>query len=266
MSQYRSRRQTPCRCAGTRCRRLLRGDPRQGRKRTTVSLVAVLLVVQVSIVGCGSAADDNNAKRQHAVAPGGTTRHRSETSATKELDYLASSSQGTTLAGIGLPGGAAIRIAAIRCLSGQAGCYEFAAYREVPAKHASRMSGKKYGRVNTGIVGTGPSITQAGPAERTILDMIARHGCAGSYVNRPYAVVYGLLRGVKDIVTAQAGGRTISVKKASIPSRMHPEGVLVYGLLLPGANEVVVRTPGGRDVSKEFWPGSNEEVSCRAKY
>lgn len=111
--------------------------------------------------------------------------------------------------------------------------------------------------------GTGSMISDAGTAERMVLDMEVWHDCAGPRPYRyPYAFAHGLLRGVKDVVTDRASGRTITMKTATIPTRMHPEGVLVYGLLLPGPNDVVVRTPSGRVVSHERWAGSDENVSC----
>jgi hypothetical protein len=96
-----------------------------------------------------------------------------------------------------------------------------------------------------------------------VLDLFVDHECGGPYPYRqPYALAYGLLRGAKDVVTDQADGRTIRMKTAGIPSRMHPEGVLVYGLLRAGPNEIVVHSSDQRIVSRESWQGSNEEVSC----
>jgi hypothetical protein len=72
----------------------------------------------------------------------------------------------------------------------------------------------------------------------------------------------GYCAGVKDIVTDRANGRTLIMRTAMIPTRMHPEGVLVYGLLLPGSNDVVVRASSRQVVSQEHWAGSDKKVSC----
>jgi hypothetical protein len=114
------------------------------------------------------------------------------------------------------------------------------------------------------ITGTGPAISDAGPAERgAVLYMFVSHGCAGARSHEhPYALAYGLLRGAKDTVTDRANGDTITMKKATIPARIHPEGMFVYGLLLPGHNEIVVRAPDGQIAERQGWAGSNEQVSC----
>jgi hypothetical protein len=110
---------------------------------------------------------------------------------------------------------------------------------------------------------SGPAINDAGPAERIGLDMTVHHECAGAPPNeQPYAFAWGLLRHPKDVVTDQADGGTTALKIATIPAYMHPEGLLVYGLLLPGRNEIAVHAPNGQIVERESWQGSNEEVSC----
>lgn len=167
---------------------------------------------------------------------------------------------------VGLPGGDAIRIVVIPCATGGTNsCYRFAEYWEEPARYARATHGQKRGMVKR-LAGTGSAISDAGPAERMVLDMSVKHECAGVRSHEhPYAFAYGLLRGVNDIVTDRANGRTITMKTATIPARMRPEGVLVYGLLLPGPNDVVVRTPSGRVVSRRRWAGSDEEVSCQSR-
>ncbi|MHB1859190.1 MAG: hypothetical protein ACYCUM_03600 [Solirubrobacteraceae bacterium] len=76
--------------------------------------------------------------------------------------------------------------------------------------------------------------------------------CVGSY---PFALAYGRMRNARNTITASSDGRTVRFKKAVIPARLHPDGVLVYALLPPGRNDVVTRTLGGRVVSTEHWSG-----------
>lgn len=159
-------------------------------------------------------------------------------------------------------GGDAISVLAVRCGRDETTCYELARYWEEPARYARATHGKKGGTVKR-FVGTGPAISDAGPAERMVLDMFVEHGCAGVRPHEdPYAFAYGLLRGVKDVVSDRVKGRTIRMKTATISARLHPEGVLVSGLLLAGPNDIVVRAPSGRVVSRTRWAGSDEEVSC----
>jgi hypothetical protein len=185
-----------------------------------------------------------------------------EALAAREVAHRRSAS-GPILARVGLPGGDAIGITATQCGLARTSCYELAEYWEEPARYVRATHGEKRGRVKR-IVGCWLEISDGGSAGRsTVLDMAARHGCAGVRQHEhPYAFAYGLLRGVKDVVSDRTNGRTIGLKTAPIPGRMHREGVLVYGLLPPGSNDVVVRAPGGRIVSQERRAGADEGVSC----
>jgi hypothetical protein len=193
-----------------------------------------------------------------------TERKEVEAYARKELERLRSAS-GPTLARVGLPGGEEITIVAIRCGTTKTSCHRLAEEWE-PARSAYLRHSQKR-RAAKRISASGPLLSDASSGERTtVLDMVVTHDCAGVRPSaQAYALAFGILRGMKDIVTDQAGGRTVRMKTATIPARMRPEGVLVYGLLLPGPNDVVVQEPGGHVVSQERWAGSNEEVSCDSK-
>ena len=238
--------------AGGTCLRC--GRCRSGR---TAALVMVLLPILVGLVGCGAT---NSAR---PLSPANVIKRRLEATTPRELADLVSSPKGPTLARVGLPGGDAISIVAMPCVAaGADSCYRFAEYWEEPARYARATHGQQRGMVKR-FAGTGSMISNAGPAERVPLDMAVSHDCAGRRPFRyPYAFAQGLLRGVNDVVTDRASGTTITMNTAIIPARIHPEGVLVYGLLLPGPNDVLVRTPTGRVVSRRRWAGSDEEVSC----
>jgi hypothetical protein len=223
---------------------------------------ASLLIMSAVLVGCGFTDHHINGMRTistHAVSTAEIVRGTGENTH-EELVQLAHKSP--VLARIGLPGGGVSNIVAMQCAAHTTSCYELGRYGEEPARYGTRRHRKMRGMVSSG-VSTGPAISDAGPAERMVLDLFVDHECGGPYPYRlPYALAYGLLRGAKDVVTDQVGGRTIRMKTAGIPSRMHPEGVLVYGLLRPGSNDIVVRTSNGRIVSRQRWSGANEEVSC----
>lgn len=217
---------------------------------------AALLSAMVTVAGCGSTVVRNRADVTRTTFPAEVIKRRLEANTPNFMP----APEGSTLARIGLPGGGMITIVAIRCPHSEVTCYELAEYLEEPARRGRGVH-KKHGIVSTDFAGTGPAITHAGPAEHTALDMVVRHGCAGAY---RYASAYGILRGRNDIVVDRAEGKTTIMNKVAIPAQLHPEGVLVDGLLLPGSNEIEVRTPNGTIVSDTRWAGSNEEVSCRA--
>lgn len=223
-----------------------------GQARRQTVLVMTLLVTSVALMACGGA---KSGDRKSAPSAEEREKRSLEAQVGRELRRRNDAS-GPTLARVGLPGGDAVSMLAIRCAMGT-GCYELVEGWEEPAVRDDR-----HGIVRR-IVASGEPVSNVGPAERVVLNLSVNHGCAGARGHEyPFAFAHGLLRGVTDIVTTQAGSKTIRLKKAVIPARMHPEGVLVYGLLLPGPNDVVVRTPGGRIVSASHWSGPGEEVSC----
>jgi hypothetical protein len=231
-------------------------------KRTTGAVAMLLLAMSVGLPGCGSAGDHDRADRTRTLSPAEVIKRKLEANAPRELAYLKSAS-GPTLARVELPGEDVITILAIRCGTTETSCYRLAEGWEEPARYARGRDGEKR-RTAKRIFGTGPAITDAGPGERVaVLYMETRHGCAGPRpYEYPYAFAYGLLRSARDTVTDRADGRTMTMTKAAIPARLRPEGVLVYGLLLPGSNEIVVRALSGHIIEREHWAGSNEEASC----
>jgi len=234
-------------------------------RRSSAFRVATLLLISVGVASCGSAGgrDRKGEPRSLSLA---NAKGKLAVNTRPELGELILYPKGPTLARVSLPGDETISIAAVRCSTSRPNCYEFAEYWEEPARYVYLRTrhGRKRGMVKR-FAGTGPSISEAGPAERMILDMVVSHDCAGPPPYRyPYAFAYGLLRGAKDVVSDRVNGKTITMKTAAIPARMHPEGLLMYGLLRPGPNDIVVRTPSGRVVSRMSWAGSDKETSCRS--
>jgi hypothetical protein len=239
-------------------------DHRLASKWTAIVVAVLPLAISIGITGCGSAGGRGRAGMIRSLSPNEATKRRLAVNTPRELAYLMHS-----LARVGLPGGDVIGVVVIPCAMGVANhCYQFAEYWEEPARYARATYGPKRGMTKRRLVGTGPAVADAGPGERvSVLYMGTRHGCAGPPpYNYPYAFAYGLLRGVRDTVTDRTEGRTVIMTKAAIPARMHPEGVLVYGLLLPGSNEIVVRAPNGKSIERTDWQGSNEEVSCGGRH
>ncbi len=233
-------------------------------ERTVAVWITALLAVTVVVAGCGSTVAHNRANGTRTTSPAEIIKRRLEASTKGELTYLSSSLRGPTLARVGLPGGDVITISVMRCAPGNATCYQLAEYWEEPARDARSVHVKKHGMTSNGFIGTGPVIAHPGPGERMTLDMEVRHGCAGPRQHRyPYALAFGVLRDDKDTVIDRADGRTIRMKKVVIPAHLHPEGMLMYGLLLPGPNDIELRTPNRVIVNRTRWAGSNEEASCR---
>jgi hypothetical protein len=232
------------------------------RRQIAVVVAMLLLAMSVGLAGCGSAGSHDGADKTRSLSAAEVIKRRLEANTPRELAYLTSAS-GLTLARVGLPGEDVITVLAIRCGTTETGCYRFAEGWEEPARYVRAMQGEK-SRTAKRISGTGPAITDAGPGERVaVLYMGVTHECAGPPpYEYPYAFAYGLLRDPRDLVTDRADGRTVSLKKVVIPARLHPEGVLAYGLLLPGPNEIVVRAPDGHILERRDWQGSNEEASC----
>jgi hypothetical protein len=233
------------------------------RTRTVASAIVLLglLPFSAGLAACGAVSGHSSGNESGRVSAALANKKTLEATGPAEVARLLAAS-GPTLARVRLPSGEATGILAIGCGTGGPTCYELAMYREAPARDARKMHGRKEG-TSKHIVADGARISDAGPGERAPLEMQVSHPCAGRPPHAtPYAFAYGLLRGIKDVVTDRGNGRTVTMQKVVIPAHMRPQGVLVYGLLLPGNNEVVARAPSGKVVSREDWPGSNEEVSC----
>jgi hypothetical protein len=99
-----------------------------------------------------------------------------------------------------------------------------------------------------------------GGVEPRTLAIHVDHGCSSG---NPYALAVGLLQAPRDTVTARSTGHPVALKRAVIPARFAPHGVLVYGLLGPAATKIVTRTPTGRLLSNESF-GGQEAISCEA--
>lgn len=221
--------------------------------------------MSVGVAGCGSASGHDRKIGPRSLSLS-EAKGRLGVNTSPEPEELILYPKGSTLARVSLPGDETISIVAVQCPTSRPSCYEFAEYLEEPTRYVyvRTRHGRKRGMVKR-FGGTGPAISDAGPAERMILDMVVSHDCAGPPPYRhPYAFAYGLLRGVKDVVSDRVNGKMITMKTAVIPARMHPEGLLMYGLLRPGPNDIVVRTPSGRVVSRMSWAGSDKETSCRS--
>jgi hypothetical protein len=232
----------------------------QGCQRTAVILAMLPVTVAIGLTGCGSAGRHDLAGGPRTLSPAEVTKRRRRANTLRGLGYLMSS-----LAKVGLPGGDVTGVVVIPCAIGEAnGCYKFAEYWEEPTRYARATLAPRRGMTKRRIVATGPNVTEAGPGERaSVFYMGVRHDCAGPPPYKyPYAFAYGLLRRRRDIVTDHADGRTVTMAKATVPARLRPEGVLAYGLLLPGSNEIVVHAPNGKSIERTDWQGSNDEVSC----
>lgn len=125
--------------------------------------------------------------------------------------------------------------------------YMLSTYSELPAKYAALQKTTRK-RVAGGGAG-GPSIGNPAIQRKIPVVLQDRQVCGGR--EPAYALAFGLLHLPEDTVTAQNGHEMVSFKKITIPASLHPDGVLVYALLPPGPNEVIVRTPTRRVVSRE---------------
>lgn len=157
---------------------------------------------------------------------------------------------GPVIAKLGLPGGGELIIVGERYLHKGKVDYGLGDYTEEPAKYLPGVFGRnlrtKHGMVLGGS-GSGGGV-EVGFNVRKVLEIISGGSCVGPY---PYGFAYGMLHDPKDIVTARTRNGPVVLKKAAIPAGLHADGVLVYALLPPGQNEVVIRTPDGRVVSGE---------------
>lgn len=76
-------------------------------------------------------------------------------------------------------------------------------------------------------------------------EVLAMGVSGGCVAGREVLFAYGQLAQPRDSVIAKAHGLTVRLNKTTIPARLHPEGVLVYGLLPSGGANIVARAPSG---------------------
>ena len=146
-------------------------------------------------------------------------------------------------------------IAAADCGEREPHCYRLSKETEEPAV---RLGARTVRRLR--VDGTGQQINHPGPAERVLLYLDVHEECAGA---TPATIAYGILHKARDTVLVLGSAHPVAFKEAKIPSYMHPYGVLVYTLVPPGSNEVVVRTPSGRIVSSERGAMTKNPSSCK---
>lgn len=160
---------------------------------------------------------------------------------------------GPTVAKLTLPGGGRITFLVVECRRREPSCHQVGHYTESPAQHEPGRAEPER------TIQEGPRVDRPEPIEHEglnkVLDWRVEYSCVGQY---PVALVDALLRQPKDIVTDRSAKRAIRLSKAQITVRFHPEGVLVYGLLLPSASRVVVTAPDGRTVDSFSVAGASE--------
>lgn len=230
-------------------------------------VVAILAVVAlVAIDGCAADGNMRSRAEEYAACFRRHGRHCStrvlDGARTGTLHSLGVDAMGPALATIHVPGGLTIGIVPLlRGCSDSHGCYRQLGTVSLPATYERPMRRKRSRRLPNV---DGPVFSNASPGERRagVIDVVGENGCAGPEANeRPYALAYGLLRQRRDTVTANADGRVQSFKEAAIPARLDPEGVLVYALLQPGVNTIVVRSPRGHVMTRLHW-GDLRQTQC----
>ena len=190
----------------------------------TTCLLAAMLILVVGLTGCGSAA----------------SRPHDENWRLRVGSRVDRRPNGRILATGALPGGGKFTILVDRERSGSG--YQLAAYSEMPSKGASS-------RMSFGGAESGPSIGSRPFQSGFQLVLNDSKTCGGGYPS--YALAYGLLHTPRDVVAAQKDGKVVIFRKVTIPTGFHPDGTLVYALLLRGRNDVIVRDASGRIVSRE---------------
>ena len=132
--------------------------------------------------------------------------------------------------------------------------YEVALATEGPARN--ERDGKRrmvsYGG-SSGVAITGGA-TAAQP-----LELIVSGGCVDG---SPYGVAYGVLRDAGGSVTAIAKNKNVRFVKVPVPTRFHAVGSVVYALLMPGKNRIVVRNRRGHILSGEWRSGRPNDNAC----
>lgn len=167
---------------------------------------------------------------------------------------------GPRVARLKLPFGGSIVFLVVECQRNEPQCHQVGFFTESPFTrepgHAEPERRLNEGpRVNHLELGENESFNK-------VFDLpVIGYDCEGPYAIAP---VDALLRQPRDTVIDRSGKEIVRMKKASIPARFHPKGVLVYGLLLPRANTVVVKAPDGHVVAREQELGADEEAHFKA--
>lgn len=218
--------------------------------------VAGIVVLALAVSGCGA-----STSKRHAAAS-------TNSKGVSVRDSLSAypSPHDPVLASLKLPGGGVARFVAVPCSErGKTRCYQLGEYNEQPPKYGPGRVDKR-GLVRSPL-DTGPTITSANVKKNgLVLNLTVSRYCeAGHSVAEAAGIL--IARGATVIDRAKSGIRRL--RKASIPKRLHSEGTLVYGLLLPGPNELIVRAPDRHILESRSWPGADEKgytsQSCRAQ-
>ncbi len=86
------------------------------------------------------------------------------------------------------------------------------------------------------------------PLKRTVpLNSEISAGCSP----REYSVFYGLLVRPRDVVLAKVSGVFVSLPRVPVPASLHIRGVLVYLASTGEPEEIIVRSPDGKQVMSE---------------
>lgn len=157
---------------------------------------------------------------------------------------------GPTVAKLSVTGGEPVVFLVVECHRDEPQCHEIGYYMEPTSKYGERS------------LNEGPRVNHPEPAERygasDVFDLRGvSYECDGVTL---VAIVDGLLRQSRDTVTDSSRGTTVTFRKAPIPARFRPEGVLVYGQLLAHANTITVRNSRGAVVAREHLLGAGEEA------
>ncbi len=75
-----------------------------------------------------------------------------------------------------------------------------------------------------------------------------------------FAILYGLLRKPRDVVLARTASGLVALRKVKIPKALHAGGALVYVALGSVPEEVLVRTPTGRTLSRTNLAGKARDA------
>lgn len=207
--------------------------------RWRVGFVIAVVLGCVGLVACGSGDANSHAERYLKGEPHAVWAGRI----------------GPMVAKLTLSGDGSITFLVVECRPREPQCHEVGYYTERSSKYGPGHTESER------LINEGPRVDLPTPVEHDAFSKLfdlpgVGYSCKGSYA---IAVVNALLRQPQDIVTDRSSGVNIRFKKAQIPMRFHPEGVLVYGLLPAHASTIVVKTPDGRVVARQREMGAEEE-------
>lgn len=245
--------------------RMVRHARRQ--RRVVASTAALVLLAVVS--GCASAVRQPVNKESRRCASSHDERCGSRhTSRLLTLHDMGIERMGHALATIRPGGGEVVRIVPLllcsrglppavtgkkeRAPRSQKSCYGELGTLLGPIRHAY-VKGRRY--LTTLPAANGPEFANATQAQRAgslrVLSIVATGGCTGAAPHEhPYDLAFGVLRDLRAAVTVRHSDVVKNATEVKIPRDLDPEGVLVYALLEPGRNEVVVTARGGRVVTE----------------